>query len=371
MSRMEFTIEVSIHEPENGLQPMTTEFQIEQIRTLRNILAETVTHLERQRILPMERDVGSQMTVAGQPLAAVADYIFARDLMDSLLSRIPKCSTDEKERLELNADIPQLAFHLAEVLEQIKSDKLDPTHLARSLTFLNRHIVRFRHEFDERRHEQLGELDRELVLGLGRLARRTFVREFAHVYDGLGYRRPFIDKFYRDYSITGVPDGLVAQLHAIAEADAYDMYLCVLKGGLTFALLLELLGLSRSKIHHVVCGRASGSHTNVETIFQPIDFTLDGLAKKSILIIENNVATGMTLKALAAGLPVAQPSRMGLFVDYLLSDVNGITRENLSERLGYPLSVAHVGPYDVTKESEALRALKQQLVRRIESALAA
>jgi len=103
----------------------------------------------------------------------------------------------------------------------------------------------------------------------------------------------------------------------------------------------------------------------------PIDFTLDGLAKKSILIIENNVATGMTLKALAAGLLVAQPSRMGLFVDYLLSDVNGITRENLSERLGYPLSVAHVGPYDVTKESEALRALKQQLVRRIESALAA
>jgi hypothetical protein len=132
-----------------------------------------------------------------------------------------------------------------------------------------------------------------------------------------------------------------------------------------------LLGLSRSKIHHVVCGRASGSHTNVETIFQPIDFTLDGLAKKSILIIENNVATGMTLKALAAGLLVAQPSRMGLFVDYLLSDVNGITRENLSERLGYPFSVAHVGPYDVTKEPEALRALKQQLVRRIESALAA
>jgi hypothetical protein len=55
-------------------------------------------------------------TVAGQSAATLADYVYARDLVRSLAAGIDELPPDEFDRLDLNADLRQLAFHLAEEL---------------------------------------------------------------------------------------------------------------------------------------------------------------------------------------------------------------------------------------------------------------
>ena len=55
------------------------------------------------------------------------------------------------------------------------------------------------------------ELEAWLAPFLARL-RRVEQRRWAPVYGDAGYRRPWVDKLYRDYSLTGIPDGLLAEL---------------------------------------------------------------------------------------------------------------------------------------------------------------
>ena len=234
---------------------------------------------------PIFEQVADGETVAGQTAATLDDYVWARDLVVALALRIFDLPRDDAERLELNADLQQLAFHLDEELQNQRANGIDAEVLGRSLTFLKRHIVRLRAEYDERRHLSLDPLERSLLTSLARDTKATYHRDYAHHYEAIGYRRPFVDKFYRDYSLTGIPDGLLLQLDDLAHAGTYDRFVCVLKGGLTFTTMLQVLGVPAEQVVHVMAGRASGSHHEDRYMFRPLDFAIEDLHDRSVLIL--------------------------------------------------------------------------------------
>lgn len=274
-----------------------------------------------------------------------ADFGSARDLVAHLAERIDAMGEAERERLELNADLPQLAFHLAEELRAGATPG--------GLRFMRRHVPRLVAEFRDHAYEQLDPLDAELVLGLARLARATYDERFAERYARAGYRRPFVDKLYRDYALTGIPDGLLATLDALANASDHDVVLCVLKGALPYVLLMELCGLPPRRVRYVMCGRATGSHVAPEYVVAPLGFELAELAGRRLLVVDNNAATGATLAHLAAALP---PSHATLWLDYALQELPGLA-ELFDEVVR--------GPFDAGPASRDVAALKAALVAAI------
>lgn len=271
-----------------------------------------------------------------------ADFEAVRDILGALADRLDALTAAERERLELNADLPQLAFHLA---EELGSHAPQPGALA----FMRRHIPRLLAEFRDRAYERLDPLDAELVLGLARLTRRTYDERFAEHYARVGYRRPFVDKLYRDYALTGVPGGLLLALHELATSKDHDVVLCVLKGALPYVLLMELCGLPPAKVRYVMAGRSTGSHIAPEYAVQPLGFELRELADRRVLIIDNNAATGETLKHLTRQLP---PARTTLFLDYVLQPL---------PELASSFDEIRCGPF-VAADA---RALKQEVIARL------
>ena len=306
------------------------------------------------------RELAARLSQAAQLVPDASDYERAGVLVAQLADRLPSMPADEAERLELNADLPQLSFHLGE--ELARADSLDREALAGSLAFMRRHLVRIEAEWVDRVHLAADPLDRELVTGLARLTRATYERRFAHHYAAAGYRRPWVDKLYRDYSLSGIPDGLLVTLAGIAAGDAHDAVVCVLKGGLPYAILIELLG-AAVPVHHVMCGRADGSHTTSEYVVRPIDFDWAELSGRRVVVVDNNAATGATLAHLAQRLGEVPGLRSDLFLDYLVTGLGALDGQTLKAQ-GYRELL--VGPFP---ERVADRKLKRQLVRAVAQSL--
>jgi len=278
-----------------------------------------------------------------------ADYAAARDVVAELVAGLDELSEPERERLKLNADMPQLAFHLAEELRDGT-----PETIPGSLRFLRRHVTRLLAEYRDHEHERVSPLDAELLLGLARLTRATYEERFAAIYAAAGYRRPFVDKLYRDYALTGIPDGLLLELHRLANADDHDVVLCVLKGALPYVLLMELCGLPAERVRYVMAGRSTGSHIAPEYVVAPLGFELRELARLRLLVVDNNAATGVTLARLAQELPAADTT---LFLDYVLQPLPDL-------ELHFDELIC--GPFD-TADSARAHALKERVARRLRS----
>ena len=298
------------------------------------------------------RELAAQLDRAGPE-----DYKRAAALVADLADRLPAMDEEDRARVDLNADLPQLAFHLREELE-----RGDPESLAGSLEFMRRHLVRIEAEWVDRAHLELDPLDRELVTGLARLTRQTYEDCWAPVYRDAGYRRPWVDKLYRDYALTGVPDGLIAQLAAIAADGSCDAILSVLKGGLPYTLLIELLGTS-TPVLHVMCGRASGSHVAPDYMVRPLDFEWDELTGKRVLVVDNNAATGATLAHLANELARVDGLRADLFLDYVVTAFTQLGPQTFTA-MGYESVL--IGPYtagthEMERKRHVVRAVAQRL----------
>ena len=279
-----------------------------------------------------------------------AGYEQLGEMVDELIETLPQMDESDRERLALNADFPQLHFHLAEELRAP-----DPATTPASLAFMHRHVPRLLAEFRDRAHERLDPLDAELLLGLARLTRRTYERDFAHHYERAGYRRPFVDKLHRDYALTGIPEGLLLELQRLATSREHDVVLCVLKGALPYVLLMELCGLARERVRHVMCGRATGSHVDPRYVVAPLDFELSELAGRRVLVVDNNASTGATLAHLASALAASPPARTTLFLDYALAPV---------DELGLRFDDVVCGPFDHDRPEQA-RDLKHRIVERL------
>ena len=291
--------------------------------------------------------------------AGPEDYTRAAALVADLAERFQDMDDEDRARIELNADLPQLAFHLREELA-----RGDPESLAGSLDFMRRHLVRIEAEWVDRAHLRLDPLDRDLVTGLARLTCDTYERRWAGFYADAGYRRPWVDKLYRDYALTGIPDGLLAELGGIAADAGYDTIVCVLKGGLPYTLLIELIG-TTTPVRHVMCGRASGSHVAPDYVVRPLDFDWPDLAGQRIVVVDNNAATGATLAHLAHELAAVPDLRADLFLDYVVTALGPLTEADFAAQ-GF--ASIRIGPY---ARAESRTGLKRHVVRAIAQGLRA
>jgi len=360
-----------------------------ELRALAGLLDEVLELADDHPILRGgARGPDGEATVAGQTAATRADYEYARELVHDLAARWDDLTPDERRRLDLNADRVQFHFHLDEELRAQRGD-VRPEVLDRSLTFLKRHIVRLRAEYEEERHLRLPDEDRELSVRLAELVRDRYESDLAAEYAAVGYRRPFVDKFYRDYALDGIPDGLLLALDRIARdrltrdgstgddstgddstgARRVDVVVCVLKGGLPFTVLLELLGWPRDRIAHLMVGRASGSHYGDARVFRPLDFALEDLAGRSVLVVENNLATGRTLTEVVGAIASAGPAQLGIFLDYVITDLGGLDAGDLATGLGADLDEVLVGPWPpvdpASADGERVQAVRRVLLDRL------
>ena len=306
--------------------------------------------MTRAELHDLQDLLGRAARAPGIDVHVRADYEAARDLAGELAGSVDTLDERDRERLELNADLPQLAFHLAEELRAGT-----PQTLPGSLAFMRRHIPRLLAEFRDREHERLDPLDAELSLGLARLTRRTYDERFAARYAEAGYRRPFVDKLYRDYALTGIPGGLLLELDRLARDPEHDLVLCVLKGALAYVLLMQLLGLPESRTRHVICGRATGSHIAPHYVVEPLGFALGELEGAGLLIVDNNAASGATLEHLAGALP---PARTTLWLDYVLAPLPALAQR---------FDAVRCGPFPSVDRARE-HALKHELAARLRTA---
>ncbi|HEX2046190.1 MAG TPA: phosphoribosyltransferase family protein [Acidimicrobiales bacterium] len=314
--------------------------------------------------------IATRLTTARPEVAGLLEqYTAGRDLVAALRERLPFLSAAERERLELDPDLKQLSFHLGEEVRAARRREAgSDADLARSLSFLCRHLVRLGQEHVEPRHPLLAP-DAALVTGLARLTRAVFDVQFAAAYASMGHRGPFVDKIYRDYRLEGLPEGLVAAIEEIALSGTYDLVVCVLRGGLPLALLLELCGYPTGRLRHVVCTRPSGSHLDPSLVYRPLDLTLEDVRGRSVLVVDNNVARGRTLARVTRELRAGRPARLDAFADYMLQDLAGVTPASLVTEAG--LDALIHGPFErrLTGRNEAgarTRALAEAIARKLE-----
>ena len=317
--------------------------------TLDEELADLEQLLDRAVALIVRHDVFAAAptgTVAGSTAASLDDYVRARTLLADLRAGLAAQSAVERRRIALNADLRQLAFHLRLELDAADLDPApDVALLARSFTFLKRHLVRLEGEYVLGRADALSDLDRALVDALACLTDETYRRRFASRYASTGRSRPFVDKLHRDYALTGYPDGLLLALADLAARDDVDVIVCALRGALALSVVLDLLGVEPDRLRHARCGRTTGSQFDRDHCFEPIDFDLSDVRARRVLILDNNVATGATLAQLSRSLSAGHPARIGFFCDYILTDIAGLDREQLRAQDGVRLEPLLVGPF--------------------------
>lgn len=130
--------------------------------------------------------------------------------------------------------------------------------------------------------------------------------------------KKFINKISRDYE--KFPVHILKQIKLI-DKSKYDSAVCVLRGGLPYAVLFELFGW---KVHYVLCGRKNEKIVNDKSELRfnkSVDGTINQIQGKKILIIDNNSPTGNTPTRVAEELinnfKIKKPD---LFLDYFVWD---------------------------------------------------
>lgn len=315
-----------------GGDDVATSVTRNQLQRLAERLADALALIDERDLLRPDSPLAGS-TVAGAEFARREDYEYAHRLIADHAARFDAMSTDERCWIELNADTPQLLFHLDDELDAAATT--DDLALERSLTFLRRHIDRYRLEFEQGARDRLDPVDRDLLLGLTRLTRARYRREFMGFYAA---DRPFIDKFHRDYGLRGVPDAVLGSLECIARADDHDVVVLLLRSALPHGVLLEHLGTDASRLRHLVCGRIGGSHFDARYRFEPVDFDPADLAGKRVLLCDNNAATGATLRAAVESFRAQGVDDLAVALDYVLADVAGLDAPALADHLGIPPS---------------------------------
>lgn len=129
--------------------------------------------------------------------------------------------------------------------------------------------------------------------------------------------KPFFNKISRDYEKTGrFPVHVLKMIKKIQKKD-YDSAVCILRGGIPYALLFEATGW---KIHCVRCGRKGmySSPNRADLIFnENVDNSLNEIKGKKVLLIDNNSPSGNTpLRTLEELRRLYQIKKPDLFLDY-------------------------------------------------------
>jgi hypothetical protein len=258
------------------------------------------------------------------PSAVVAeeDCEFLIQLAETLSMRMENFGESDSRFLAAYPDLVQLSFHLHDEIEHYRQ-QADARVLAAAIGFLHRHTERLRCDFGPSNPRGIGLTDRlllRLLAGYTASAWRRLVA--AHPFLARS-GRPFVDKLFRDYRLTGFPDHMLATASRISESRDFDRHICILRGGLPYALLFDLLSGGSAGLRHVACGRPGGSRYSPDVVVSPVDFSVGDVRAARILLIDNNILTGATLRAVAAHLAVGRPASVCVLVDYIVDPNTG------------------------------------------------
>jgi hypothetical protein len=154
--------------------------------------------------------------------------------------------------------------------------------------------------------------DKKLFRLVDKRAKEIFKR-FAKYY--AGDSKSFINKISRDYEKSGkFPRHVLETIRKIDKVK-YDSAVCVIRGGIPYAVLFEALGW---KVHYVLCGRKNEQHGKIR-FSKGVDRTINQIRGKKVLFIENNSPRGRTpskaVDELRKSLKIKKPD---LFLDYFI-----------------------------------------------------
>ncbi|MBU1976453.1 MAG: phosphoribosyltransferase [Nanoarchaeota archaeon] len=295
------------------------------------------------------------------------EYEYLERQVKEFREKLRGLSGHDRKLLELNVSLKMLAFYVHEYVEEIKSKRIpNKKKLASSLSFITKFISQIKDEYVHRIHEKVKETDRELLLLLTQYTQMVYNAKFKNVYQKLGYKRPFLDKFYRDYNLHGIPVKLLSEIVEIARSNSYDVYLCVLKGGLPYTILLELLGIPHRKIKYIFSGRRYEGSTMDKMVIGPVGFDFRELIGKNILFIDNNLATGKSVKEAIAQIKEHNPASVSLFLDYIVTHIAGVNVGNLRKAIDYNLENHHVAQLRKNLlDEEEVERIKLSLIRKL------
>ena len=131
--------------------------------------------------------------------------------------------------------------------------------------------------------------------------------------------KPFHNKLLRDYEGSGKFPVHILKLIKNINKEDYDSGVCVLRGGLAYAVLFELCGW---RIHFIACGRRNAKITfNKKDLRfnKSVDRSLENIKGKKVLLIENNVFSGITPEKVVEELKKCYKiKKPDLFVDYFV-----------------------------------------------------
>ncbi|MBT4110456.1 hypothetical protein HOE37_01220 [Candidatus Woesearchaeota archaeon] len=294
------------------------------------------------------------------------DLIYLYDLCKNIISNYKKFNKDEKEWLRYNYQFSEINLYLKHHIKNSKKyikkkDKKLAMAIFINLLFLRNKIEYLRTEYKKKVLAKLDSLDKELILLLAKYTFINYKKKFHKYFKN--DLKSFVDQFHRDHRLKGFPSYILSSTQSIISKKDYNYIICILRGGLTQTLLFELLDFSKNKIKYVKCGRIHGKHAKTENdlSFKEIS-SLRQIAGKKILIIDNNLFNGNTVKRVCSELNEKyKPAKISLCLDYICPGAP-FEKKKLAKLFS---KVYEAKTERVTLNKSELRKIKLSLIQRL------
>lgn len=268
----------------------------------------------------------------------------ALDAMDGVCRHFASMSALARDHVRHDPDLRELNVYLHHLKQSTGKDGGPrPRHLradddAAAARILRRIARRYRASS----LAALGDRD-DLLLLLTKATcaryRRCFAAAYAHD------TKPFLDRLFRDHMLSGLPNTLLQITQEIVDKGDYEYLLGILRGGLPYCMLFELLGWPRDRIRYVGIGRKNVAFS-LDPALLRWSYTDDlrCLKRRRVLLVDNIIVTGGTLKRVADVLSPLTPQLLGLFVERMedLSHLGLRDKELAVKRMRSCLNAVHI-----------------------------
>ena len=304
--------------------------------------------------------------------------------LESLKNSIEELSEQEKFYLDSNYNIILLTFYLDDLIVKyrgylvknkanISQGIIDNKEFKESLRFwkcFGNYVKKLEQEFVINIRDKVSSIDSKLMRLNAVYAKKIFDEKFADFYKN--DKKGYIDKFFRDYNLHGFPDSVLNTILKFKGSRGwnFDYVVCVLRGGIPYTTLFEALGLSQDRIIYLGCSRDYDKGTNegglkVKMTYE--DPKLHYIKGRKVLIVENNVFEGKTLKMIVPMIKRFKPKKLRVFLDYLGKDTGGLSKEELCKSINLEFKNVHVARSERTVNNLlSLEDTKLEMINRLE-----
>lgn len=293
-------------------------------------------------------------------------------------NNLKKLSKEERFYLERNYDIKLLSFYLQDLIlryedyinnhkQEIASGNITNKDFAEGTQFWHQfglYMDKLYKEFVEEIRKQVSTTDSKLLRLTTQKAEKRYRKHFAHLYQK--DRKGYIDKFFRDYNQTGIPHKIISTMAGFKGTFGWkmDYIICILRGGLPYAVLFEAMGFPKDRVIHISCSRNyTGTGNGRDVILNYTDPNIQHIKGKKILIVENNTFEGKTLIRTMPLIKKYKPKSIQIFLDYM--GKQGITKKDLCNELDIQLHKAHVSQNKIAEELD-YEEMKMRMIRELE-----